>query len=281
MIPFFKVHGIGNDFVLIDGIANDLTPVDLAIFAKQVCNRKFGVGADGLLILCKGLKSAFQMLMFNPDGTSSEMCGNGIRCIAQFIRDEGYSNEATFLCETGAGVLELHVSEYRQVRVDMGPISFDPENVGFAARTEPFIDESLDVSGTEWIGTALSVGNPHVVFFVEDVSKVDLTEFGPKVENHPLFPNRINVHLAQMVERDRIIQRTWERGAGLTLACGTGACAVTAAGWKTGRSDRAVTVELPGGQLQIEINGAGHAIMSGPAETIFEGTWRATPPALK
>ncbi len=281
MIPFFKVQGIGNDFVLIDGIANDLSRIDLPKFAKQVCNRKFGVGADGLLILCESTKSAFQMVMFNPDGTLSEMCGNGIRCIAQVIRDQGYSDETTFPCDTGAGILQLTVLEDRQVLVDLGPISFDPNQVGFEERSGPFIDSPLKVDETEWVGTAVSVGNPHIVFFVADVSSVNLSDFGPMVENHTLFPNRINVHLAQIVARDRIIQRTWERGAGLTLACGTGACAVTAAGWKTGRSDRIATVELPGGQLQIEINEAGHAIMTGPAETIFAGTWLATLPALK
>jgi diaminopimelate epimerase len=268
------MHGIGNDFVLIDAMRQQIPERDLPALARKLNDRRFGIGGDGLILVDRGEGSHFKMRMFNPDGSESEMCGNGIRCFAKFVRDHGLTTDEVIPVETGAGLLELQAQPDGQVRVDMGrarllrgeiPVSGDPE--------ERFIEQSIEVDGQTFTGTAVSMGNPHLVIFVAEAAEVPLEVWGPLLENHALFPNRINVHFVQAMGREELIQRTWERGAGVTLACGTGACACAVAAFETGRADRNVLVHLPGGDLRIEYREDGRVFMTGPAETVFEGRW--------
>jgi diaminopimelate epimerase len=274
VIQFVKMHGIGNDFVLLDGIRESFDGVDFADLSRKMCDRRRGIGADGIL-LAERAGDDFRMRMWNPDGTESEMCGNGIRCFAKYLVDEGLSPSRKMKVETGAGTLEPVVQEDGLVRVDMGSAKMARTDIGiWGAPDSTFVEQPIDFHGTTMKGTAVSMGNPHLVLFVPDVSAVPLTEWGPTLEKHPLFPNRINVHFIQVLSRNHLKQRTWERGAGVTLACGTGACASAVAGRVTGRSEEQVTVSLPGGDLQIECREGEHVFMTGPAETVFEGRWR-------
>lgn len=277
---FTKMHGIGNDFVMVDTIDSPLpSGVEgqevsaFADLARKVNDRRFGIGGDGLILLEKGDQAPFRMRMFNPDGSESEMCGNGIRCFAVLLRDLGHLSGDSVEVETGAGTLKLDLVGGNDVRVDMGPARLTRGEIPMTgAADERFIDQPV---GDGFSGTAVSMGNPHLVIFVDDVQKVDLELLGPKFEHHALFPRRTNVHFVQVVDRGTLIQRTWERGAGITLACGTGACSVAVAGFLTGRSDRIAQVRLPGGNLKIEYLEDGRVLMTGPAETVFEGEWAA------
>ncbi|MFY9232874.1 MAG: diaminopimelate epimerase [Fimbriimonadaceae bacterium] len=276
MIPFTKMHGLGNDFILVDAIRTPIKPSESEALSRQMNHRKFGIGGDGLILAERGEAAPFKMLMYNPDGSESEMCGNGIRCFAKFVRAKGYTSELTIPVETGAGLLELQLQENGQVRVAMGAARFRRGEIPVAGNPdEEFIEQPVEVDELRFVGTAVSMGNPHVVIFTEKVSSVPLERWGPLLEHHPLFPNRINVHFAEIVSRQEIIQRTWERGAGVTLACGTGACAVAAAAFKSDRAERDVTIQLPGGSLRIECTADGTVFMTGPAETVFEGEWGA------
>lgn len=271
MIPFVKMQGIGNDFVMLDLLDGDV-PSDLPDLARSMNDRRKGVGGDGLILVERGAEAPFRMRMFNPDGSESEMCGNGIRCFAKLLKDRGRLPEGKADVETGAGRLAVEVMPDGQFRVSMGEaklsrseIPLDPGGV------EHFVDQPIGFRG--FVGTAVSMGNPHMVIFVDDVESVALDEVGPQIERLPLFPNRINVHFVQVVSPDHLIQRTWERGAGVTLACGTGASACCVAGFLTGRSQRECTVDLPGGRLHLQYAHDGTILMTGPAETVFEGRW--------
>ena len=269
MIPFTKMQGIGNDFVVIDALRETSLPSDLPAFARLVSDRRFGIGGDGLILLEKGEQAPFRMRMFNPDGSESEMCGNGVRCFARLLADHGHSTDPVVPVETGAGVLQLEIKDDHRVRVDMGPARLRRGEIGMTGpENQGFVDQEV---GEGYRGTAVSMGNPHLVVFVDDVAKVDLERVGPILEVHPLFPNRTNVHFAQVVDRGHLIQRTWERGAGATLACGTGACATAVAAIITDRADRQIEIRLPGGPLDIELAPDGHVFMTGAAETVFEG----------
>lgn len=272
MIPFTKMQGIGNDFVMIDALRETALPDDLPAFARMVCDRRFGIGGDGLILLEKGDEAPFRQRMFNPDGSESEMCGNGIRCFARLLVDHGHvTDEAPIPVETGAGLLQVEVLPDRRVRVDMGIARLRRGAIGMAggSETQGFIEQEV---GYGLRGTAVSMGNPHLVIFVDDVAKVDLETLGPELERHPLFPQRTNVHFVQVVDRTHLIQRTWERGAGVTLACGTGACASVVAAVITDRTERKVENRLPGGPLEIEVAPEGRVMMTGAAETVFEGS---------
>lgn len=270
MIPFRKMHGIGNDFVLIDGLTLDHQP-DWEPLSRAMCDRRFGVGADGIILLTRGQDHPFQMRMFNPDGSESEMCGNGIRCLAVFASDLGHVKGDSLDVETGAGLLHLNLLPDHKVRVDMGAALFSPESVGMTVGGESFVEQPIGFNSLK--GTAVSMGNPHLDIFVDDVKEIPLETWGPQIENLPQFKNRTNVHFIQVLNRGECIQRTWERGAGATLACGTGACSVAAAGVKTGRFDRDVLIHLPGGDLRIEVQDDWHIFMTGPAESVFDGSW--------
>ncbi len=269
MIPFAKMQGLGNDFVVLDALRDSL-PSDLPEFARRACDRRLGIGGDGVLTLEPGDQSQFRMQMFNPDGSESEMCGNGIRCIGAMIRHRNYAPQevTTFKVMTGAGVLSVSVLDEVNVRVDMGKYDLDPAAIGLQWTGERFVNELVSKSVR---GTAISMGNPHLVIFTEDVAGVDLEHVGPIFETHPWFANRTNVHFVQVLSPTHLRQRTWERGAGITLACGTGACASAVAALLNNRATRDVEVELPGGKLSVEVCNDQSVYMTGPAEFVFEG----------
>jgi diaminopimelate epimerase len=270
MIPFTKMQGIGNDFVMVDAIRRSFNEWDLPALAVAMNDRRFGIGGDGLILALRGVDADFQMRMFNPDGSESEMCGNGIRCFAKFVRDLGYSNSDRISVETGAGTLLLTLDPDGRVEVDMGIAKLDRASIGMVPGGDTqFVEQPVQ----EYSATAVSLGNPHLVIFLDDVSGIDLAVVGPRLETDPMFANKTNVHFAQAVDRTHLIQRTWERGAGITLACGTGACAVGVAAFVTGRTERQVTVRLPGGELEIQYLESGRVRMTGPAETVFTGDY--------
>jgi diaminopimelate epimerase len=315
------MHGIGNDFVMVDCVRSAVPAGDPAVIAREVCDRRFGVGADGLIYIEREPltpnpsppegRGEFRMRMWNPDGSESEMCGNGIRCVARYLVDEGIvardphplppspsqgAGGRGILIETGAGLLELEPLADGRVRVDMGRAHLTRGEIGMVGPAdERFVGESIDAPLTPspsppeerggWRGTAVSMGNPHLVVILgagggaagaapsPALDEIDLKKLGPVLERHPLFPNRVNVHFVEVVDRGHIRQRTWERGAGATLACGTGACACVVAAFLNGRTGRVVDVDLPGGRLRVEYAEDGRVFMTGPAETVFDGEW--------
>ncbi|MEK7214519.1 MAG: diaminopimelate epimerase [Chloroflexota bacterium] len=288
-MKFTKMHGTGNDFVMVDGRV--LPERDWAHLAEAVCDRHFGVGADGLILLLPSEKADLRMRMWNPDGSESEMCGNGIRCFTKLALDDGIVGraKAEFTAETGAGVLTLRPlwqgSEVGAVEVNMGRPIFDPERVPVAASAAAV---TPDASGLRWVRShvleaggrsltvaCVSMGNPHAVFFVDKPpDQFPLESVGPLVEHHPFFPKRVNFHVAQVLDRNRIRVRHWERGAGMTLACGTGACGTAVAARQLGLTGDRVEVEVPGGVLTIEWPGSGPVLMTGPAATVYAGEWQ-------
>ena len=268
-MKFTKMQGIGNDFVMVDMIQDPEISLDWAKLSREVTDRRLGVGGDGVILIERGAAAPFRMRMFNPDGSESEMCGNGIRCFAQLLDEHGHLASSKVDVETGAGILSLELLGQNRIRVDMGLASVAPSEIGMSGvQGETFFDQPV---GDGYKGTAVSMGNPHLVIFVADVQKVDLEVIGPRLERNPLFPNRTNVHFVQIVDRSHLIQRTWERGAGITLACGTGACACGVAAFVNGLAERKVEVTLPGGKLEIEYREDRRVVMTGPAETVFEG----------
>ncbi|MER3495690.1 MAG: diaminopimelate epimerase [Armatimonadota bacterium] len=266
-LPFVKMEGIGNDFVVLDGIGTPLPILDWAATSRLLNDRRRGVGGDGILLAERGTNAPFRMRMFNPDGSEAEMCGNGIRCLALFLRDAGYLTDDVADVETGAGRLSLHLSE-AGVRVDLGVAELRPAQIPVRAEGETFISQPV---GEGLFGTAVSMGNPHLVIFTDNVAAVDLEHVGPRLETDPLFPARINVHFVQVLSRTELRMRTWERGAGITLACGTGACAVGVAAFLNGLAERESLVHLPGGDLRIDYQESGRVYMTGPARTVFAG----------
>ena len=272
-IQFTKMQGIGNDFIVIDAFQQTELPSDLPAFAQKVNDRRFGIGGDGLILLEQGDQAPFRMRMFNPDGSESEMCGNGIRCFGRLLKDHDHLTSYVVRVETGAGILELQLVEPNQYRVDMGKARLTRGEIGMlGSANEQFIEQDVPEG---FKGTAVSMGNPHLVIFVDDASKIELERVGPILEHFTEFPRRTNVHFIQVIDRQHLIQRTWERGAGVTLACGTGACASAVAAIVTGRADRCVDIRLPGGHLQIEYKEDGTVLMTGPAESVFEGSIEA------
>lgn len=269
---FTKMHGIGNDFVMVNGFELSYSLEEYSKLAQKVCHRHFCIGSDGLIVVIPGLNIQFAMKMWNPDGSESEMCGNGIRCFAKYLQKEGLTSEVCIPVETGAGLLRVETLEDGRVRVNMGLARLSRAEIGMSgAPEEQFINQSLD--GTHYCGTAVSMGNPHIVIFEHDIAKIDLQVLGPMIEIHPLFLKKVNVHFVQVLNRNHLKQRTWERGAGVTLACGTGACASAVASFINGSTERQATVSLPGGDLEIEYREDGIVMMSGPAVEVFSGVW--------
>jgi diaminopimelate epimerase len=275
-IAFSKYQGLGNDFILIDNRHSD-TPIIEPEEAIIWCDRHFGIGADGIIFVLPGQQGAdYTMRIFNSDGSEPEMCGNGIRCMAKFIAElEGkIDTEVTYQIHTLAGIITPEVMIEGDVQVDMGEPRLSsaeiPTSLGMV--DEQVVNQSLEVDGTNWTVTCVSMGNPHCMTFVEDASAIELETIGPKFEHHPAFPQRTNTEFVQVIRPDYLRMRVWERGAGITLACGTGACATVVAGVLTGKSDRTCTVELPGGCLQIHWSLADNRVyMTGPAELVFRG----------
>ncbi|MEH1853326.1 MAG: diaminopimelate epimerase [Nostoc sp.] len=281
-IEFTKYHGLGNDFILIDNRSSSL-PVLTPEQAIELCDRHFGIGADGVIFALPGENGTdYTMRIFNSDGSEPEMCGNGIRCLAGFLADletlgtgqEFSQSSITYRIHTLAGVMIPQILPDGQVKVDMGlPRLLAGEiPTTLAPAEEKVISLPLEVAGQTWDVTCVSMGNPHCITFVEDVAAIELETIGPKFEHHPVFPQRINTEFIQVVRRDYLKMRVWERGAGITLACGTGACASLVAGVLTGKCDRTATIELPGGPLQIEWSEVDQRVyMTGPAERVFTG----------
>ncbi len=275
MIRFTKMQGIGNDFVMVDTISEPLPALDLADLARRTNDRKFGIGADGLILIERGDSAPFRMRMFNPDGSESEMCGNGIRCFAQMLKERGHLESESIDVETGAGTLRLEIKTSGMVSVNMGPARLTQGEIGMTGEQgETYQEVATETMAGTFPATAVSMGNPHLVLFVADADAIPLSVIGPELEHHPLFPKRTNVHFIQVLDRKTLIQKTWERGAGITLACGTGACASAVAAVVTGRADRSVEMQLPGGSLFIDYLESGEVIMTGPAQTVFEGEWK-------
>lgn len=274
MLHFTKMQGIGNDFVMVDSIGQSLSNLDLAELARKVNDRRFGIGGDGLIILERGVIAPFRMRMFNPDGSESEMCGNGIRCFAKLLQNQGHLKTDQVDVETGAGVLHLEILPSGMVRVNMGLARLCRGEIGMLGDPDQeFREIPIETLSGTLPATAVSMGNPHLVLFTGDVASIPLDVLGPELEHHPLFPKRTNVHFIEVLDRKTLVQRTWERGAGATLACGTGACASAVASFLTGRCDREVETRLPGGSLWIEYKPSGEVLMTGPAETVFDGDW--------
>ncbi len=275
---FYKVHGLGNDFILFDARARRL---DWHRLAPRLCDRHFGIGADGLLLLEDGEKAPFRMRIINADGSEAEMCGNGIRCFAKYLADHSYipADRDELEVETLAGIQRLRLVRrggvVEAVRVAMGRPRFDPAEVPVdLPGPGPIIDYPVIVDGHRLALTFVSMGNPHAIAFLDDpVEAFPLEQVGPKVENHPLFPKRTNFEVVNRLSPDHYRVRVWERGVGLTLACGTGACAVAVAARLKRLAPEKVRVELPGGTLEIEWDGQGEVLMTGPAAEVFVGEW--------
>lgn len=265
-MKFTKMQGIGNDYVYLD--CTEKEPTDLAGLAIKMSDRHFGIGSDGLICACASERADFRMRMFNADGSEGEMCGNGIRCLGKFIYDKGLSDKTTLTIETLAGVrtVELHIAngQVASVTVDMGKPSIKPTRI-------------LNVQGKAYTVYPISMGNPHAVVFEPNIDQLPLTELGPHFEHHPSFPNRTNTEFVEVLSRDCLKMRVWERGSGETFACGTGACAVLVASVLSGQAERAATVRLLGGDLSIRWDEQSDRIfMTGPAVTVFEGEWSET-----
>jgi len=281
-MQFTKMHGAGNDYVYVDCFATP-PPDDPARMAREIADRHFGVGGDGLILICPSEVADARMRMFNADGSEAEMCGNGVRCVAKYVHDHAIAPKDHLSIETGAGVLQLDLEvtdgKVTQVTVDMGEPILRTTDVpttlpGDPQRDGAAINAELTVGETSLQTTTVSMGNPHCVTFVDQLSDRWVLEIGPQVEQAPQFPNRVNAEFVEVISRSEVRQRTWERGSGETLACGTGACAVCVAGVLTGRTDREVLVHLPGGDLTLHWREAdNHVYMTGPAEEVFQGEW--------
>ncbi|NJK64687.1 MAG: diaminopimelate epimerase [Synechococcaceae cyanobacterium SM2_3_1] len=281
-LTFWKYHGLGNDFILIDN-RDQQAPILDAATATQLCDRRFGVGADGVIFLLPSQEEGtdYQMRIFNSDGSEPEMCGNGIRCLAQFLQDLGVSPpQDTYRIQTLAGLMIPRIQEPGLITVDMGPPRLRATEIPaqLGNPNDTLLEYPLQVAEQIWPITCVSMGNPHCVTFVEDVNPLDLEKIGPLFEHHPAFPQRTNTEFVQILSPTHLRMRVWERGAGATLACGTGACAVLVAAVLTQRAEPEAVVELPGGPLTIHWDRSSqHVMMTGPAQRVFQGIYQPGP----
>jgi diaminopimelate epimerase len=273
-IQFTKYQGLGNDFILIDN-RHQSEPILTPKQAVQLCDRHFGIGADGVIFALPAERDAdYTMRIFNSDGSEPEMCGNGIRCLAKFIADLESQKKTEYRIETLAGLMIPKLQPDGQVKVDLGPPKLLASQIPttLATAESKVVEQPLEVEGKIWPVTCVSMGNPHCIIFVEDVASIPLETWGPKFEHHSVFPERTNTEFIQVIQPNHLKMRVWERGAGITLACGTGACASVVAGVLTGKCDRLATVELPGGSLEIEWSMSNQKVyMTGPAQKVFVG----------
>jgi diaminopimelate epimerase len=281
-MKFTKMHGIGNDYVYIDCV-NGPMPKDPAALSRAVSPRNIGIGADGLILICASEVADARMRMFNADGSESEMCGNGLRCVAKYVYDHGIARKPSLQLETGRGVLtvalEVHQDKVSRVTVNMGEPILEAAKIPTTLPGNPPINAPLTVGGMRFDVTCVSMGNPHAVAYTSDdffrTTERDLVaEYGPKIEHAAEFPRRVNAHFVKVHSPGEVTMRTWERGSGITLACGTGACAVCVAGVLTGRTGRKLLAHLPGGDLELNWSVADHCVyMTGPAIEVFTGEW--------
>ena len=272
MLRFTKMHGAGNDYVVLDGIREELPPIPP--LAAQLCDRHFGVGADQLLVARPSRTADFRMEIYNADGSQVEMCGNGLRAFYKFLKDRGHTDDDVISVETLGGVVRPGWAGPDRVRVEMGPPVLAPAKIPTTLATGdgPVLDIPLEIDGETLRVSSVSMGNPHAVVFVEDPDRVPVERWGSLIENHSAFPNRANVEFVTPLGRDRIRQRTWERGVGETLACGSGACAVAVVAMLREVVDDEVSIELRGGELEIGWKGGdAPVIMTGPAAEVFTG----------
>jgi diaminopimelate epimerase len=272
---FTKMQGCGNDYIYVDCITQPM-PHDPPALSRVISDRHFGIGGDGLILICPSDKADARMRMYNADGSESEMCGNGIRCVAKYVYDHGLVRKSPLTIETGNGVLtlELEVSGglVRQVRVDMGEPILRATLIPTKLPGEPPLEAALEVAGQTLRLTCVSMGNPHAIAFVDTITDAQVLGLGPLVERHAAFPRRVNVEFVRVNRPDDVTLRVWERGSGETLACGTGACAVAVAGHLTGRTQRRITAHLPGGDLQLHWSEVDNRVyMTGPAVEVFSG----------
>lgn len=277
-MDFHKIQGTGNDFIVCHDLSEEET--NWAEIATKVCNRRFGVGSDGLILVKRGTSSDISMRMFNPDGTESEMCGNGIRCVAKFAYDEGLvDNPSNITIAVGSVIYEVWSTmdsngKIEKVRVDMNKPIIEPSKIPVTIDSNgPIIDYPVNIHNTDLNLSFISMGNPHAIHFHDgDLESVNLEDLGPQVESHTIFPNKTNFEIVNVLNKESLKVRVWERGAGLTLACGSGACASFAAAHIKGLVGNQADVELPGGTLIIEWDGEGSVYMTGSVETVFTGT---------
>jgi len=274
-MKFTKMHGCGNDYVLVDAMNNKVE--NPAGFAKEICRRRFGVGADGLLLVANSDKADFRMRMFNPDGSEAEMCGNGIRCFAKYIYDHGLKKSETLKIETGNGILNI------ELRIDGGLVSsatvmmgepiLERAKIPVAGEEKQMLNDPLNVGGETFNVTAVSMGNPHAVVYVDSMENFEIEKYGPIFQSHAMFPERVNTNFVQVISRGEVRVRTWERGAGLTMACGTGCAAVCVAGALLGRTDRKITATVDGGVLSLEWRDDNRVYLTGPAVEVFSAEY--------
>jgi len=273
---FTKMQGAGNDYVYVNCFEEPL-PKDPAALARQIADRHFGVGGDGLILICPSEKGDARMRMFNADGSESEMCGNGIRCVAKYVHDHGIAKKETLKIETGAGVLsvkvEVNAGVVDRVRVDMGIPVLVSEDIPTKLPGDPPVLTPLPIGSRTLQVTCVSMGNPHCVTFVDELTDEWVLKIGPLVEVDANFPRRVNAEFVQVISPDEVRMRVWERGSGETLACGTGASAVCVAGVLTGKTSRKILAHLPGGDLELEWADDDHVYMTGPAVEVFSGEW--------
>ncbi|MBA7522379.1 Diaminopimelate epimerase [subsurface metagenome] len=277
-ISFAKMHGLGNDFILIDCLKKSLGDSSfLSYLAKKLCDRNFGIGADGLILILPSSKADLRMRIFNYDGSEAQICGNGIRCFAKYAYENKLVSKIKFTVETLAGTITPELifkdKEISGIIVDMGIPKLKRREIPMEGENTPIVvDETLKINPEQILKiTCVSMGNPHCIIFVDDVQSIPVDEIGPKIENHSFFPEKTNVEFIHILNRKEINFRVWERGVGETLACGTGACAALVAAVLNKKTDRKATIHLPVGDLDIQWAGDGHVYMIGPAELVFKG----------
>jgi diaminopimelate epimerase len=273
-LSFVKYHGLGNDFILVDN-RHTPDPIITPEQAAHLCDRHFGIGADGVIFALPGQQGTdFTMRIYNSDGSEPEMCGNGIRCMARFLADlEGAQAKSVYTVHTLAGLITPRLEADGQITVDMGKPRLVPAEIPttLTGGGETVVAQPVEVAGQTWEVTCVSMGNPHCITFVPDVAAIDLEKVGPLFETHSAFPAKTNTEFIEVVNSGYLKMRVWERGAGITLACGTGACAALVAAVLNGKADRTATIELPGGPLKIEWDADDRIFMTGPAKLVFAG----------
>ena len=276
-MDFVKMHGLGNDFVFIEDKTGQ--DQDYTALARAMCNRHTGIGADGLIVIVDSRVADVRMRIINSDGSEAEMCGNGIRCFAKYVYDNGIIEKKRFTVETPAGIMEPEITvgadnKAELITINMGRPSFNRSEIPMEGAEGRVLNEDLCVNGANWKITSLLMGVPHTVTYVDDVDTVDIEKIGPLFEKHEAFPKHTNINFAQQMDDRTVKVRTWERGAGATLACGTGSCSVAVASFLNGRTGREVDIQLPLGTLHIEYREEdGNVYMTGPAAVSFTGTW--------
>ncbi|MBV9123941.1 MAG: diaminopimelate epimerase [Planctomycetes bacterium] len=274
---FTKLQGTGNDYVYVDCISSP-PPRDPPALARVISDRHFGVGSDGLILICPSERADARMRMFNADGSEAEMCGNGVRCVAKYLYDHDLARKPQLLIETGRGVLvldlEVQQGKVQRVRVDMGAPILEADRIPTTLPGNPPLEVPLTWPGTVFNVTCISMGNPHCIIFVHDITDELVLGVGPQMERYPAFPNRTNVEFVKVNRPDDVTMRVWERGSGETMSCGTGACAVAVASSLTGRTKRRLMIHVPGGDLDLDWSETdNHVYMTGPAVEVFQGEW--------